>query len=203
LGVVKFLSEGSVGAGVRRVEALVGADAYSFLAKEHILLSQITASLKARPEELMERIEGIVAKLRDAEKELEKVRSANLRQSLADAVISSDVSGISIKKVILPVGTSANDVRTVATEIKGQSGQAAVVVVAAAEADGKVALVVAASKAAQDKACTANAVFAAVASHVDARGGGKADMAQGGGSNVSGIATLMSSVDAAVAAIVA
>ncbi len=202
LGVVKFLSEGSVGAGVRRVEALVGADAYSFLAKEHILLSQITASLKARPEELMERIEGIVTKLRDAEKELEKVRSANLRQTLADAVVTTEISGISIKKVVLPVGTSANDVRTVATELKGQSGAAAVVVVVAAEADGKVALVVAASKAAQDKGCSANVVFGAVASHVDARGGGKADMAQGGGALVAGIATLMSSVDAAVASIV-
>jgi alanyl-tRNA synthetase len=203
LGVVKFLSEGSVGAGVRRVEALVGADAYSFLAKEHILLSQITASLKARPEELMERIEGIVTKLRDAEKELEKVRSANLRQSLADAVVTSEVNGVAVKKVVLPAGTSANDVRNVATELKGQAGQAAVIVVVAAEADGKVALVVAASKAAQDKGCTANAVFNGIASHIDARGGGKADMAQGGGSKVSGIAAMISNVDSIVAASVA
>ena len=199
LGVVKFLSEGSVGAGVRRVEALVGADAYSFLAKEHVLLSQITEALKARPEELMERIDGIINKLRDAEKELEKIRGANLRQSLNDLTVTLDVQGVTVKKIVLPAGTSANDVRSVATDVKGQAGASPVVVVVSAEAEGKVALVVASSSAAQDKGAAANTIFNAIAPLVDARGGGKSDMAQGGGTNEAGIATAMAAVDAAIA----
>src|SRR5690606_10026548 len=52
LGVVKLLGESSIGSGVRRVEALVGADAYRFLAREHTLVNQLSETLKARPEEL-------------------------------------------------------------------------------------------------------------------------------------------------------
>jgi alanyl-tRNA synthetase len=77
LGVVKLLSESSVGAGVRRVEALVGVDAYKFLAREHILLNSLTEIIKgARTEELPERISDLLIKIKDIEKELAAVRSA-------------------------------------------------------------------------------------------------------------------------------
>ena len=56
LGVVKLLGESSIGSGVRRVEALVGTDAYRFLAREHVLVAQLSEMLKARPEELPERV---------------------------------------------------------------------------------------------------------------------------------------------------
>ena len=76
LGVVKLLGESSIGAGVRRVEALVGADAYRFLAREHVLRrSQLAEALKARPEELPERVDALLTRLRDAEREIDKVRA--------------------------------------------------------------------------------------------------------------------------------
>ncbi|MDQ4023949.1 MAG: alanine--tRNA ligase, partial [Actinomycetota bacterium] len=68
LGLVKLLSEASIGSGVRRVEALVGLDAFRFLAKEHVLVSQLAEQFKARPEELPERIGGVVVRLRQAER---------------------------------------------------------------------------------------------------------------------------------------
>ena len=74
LGVIKLLGESSIGSGVRRVEALVGGDAYRFLAREHVLVAQLSEALKVRPEELPERVNDIVEKLRAAEKEIEKVR---------------------------------------------------------------------------------------------------------------------------------
>ncbi len=76
LGVIKLLGESSIGSGVRRVEALVGTDAYQFLAREHVLVAQLSEALKARPEELPGRVDDIVERLRAAEKELEKVRVA-------------------------------------------------------------------------------------------------------------------------------
>ena len=81
LGLVKILGESSIGSGVRRVEALVGIDAFKFLARESVLVSQLSEQLKARPEELPERISGVVTRLRDAERELERlqVRSAARR----------------------------------------------------------------------------------------------------------------------------
>ncbi|MGB0100624.1 MAG: alanine--tRNA ligase, partial [Nocardioides sp.] len=74
LGVIKLLHESSIGSGVRRVEALVGSDAYRFLAREHVLVNQLSETLKVRPEQLPERVHDIVERLRAAEKEIEKVR---------------------------------------------------------------------------------------------------------------------------------
>ena len=74
LGVIKLLGEASIGSGVRRVEALVGGDAYRFLAREHVLVAQLSEALKVRPELLPERVNDIVEKLRAAEKEIEKIR---------------------------------------------------------------------------------------------------------------------------------
>ena len=201
LGVVKFLSEGSVGAGVRRVEALVGSDAYGFLAREHILLSTISESLKARPEELMERIDGIITKLRDAEKELERVRSSALRSQLQDVVVSSEVNGLSIKRALLPEGTSANDARTIATELKGQfAGSTAGLVIVLAPADGRVAIVVAANDAAIQAGHSSGALLSALAGMLDGRGGGRPELAQGSGSNVAAIPAALAAVDGILAA---
>src|SRR6478609_4441690 len=78
LGVIKLLHESSIGSGVRRVEALVGSDAYRFLAREHVLVNQLSEALKVRPEQLPVRVNDIVEKLRAAEKEIEKVRIGQL-----------------------------------------------------------------------------------------------------------------------------
>ena len=75
-GLVKILGESSIGSGVRRVEALVGIDAFRFLARESVLVSQLSEQLKARREELPERISSIVTRLRDAERDLERLQSA-------------------------------------------------------------------------------------------------------------------------------
>jgi len=77
LGLVKLLSESSIGAGVRRVEALVGHDAYQYLAREHVLLNSLTEIIKgARADELPQRISELVEKMKSMEKELSAVRSA-------------------------------------------------------------------------------------------------------------------------------
>ena len=75
LGLVKILSEASIGSGVRRVEALVGMDAFGFLAKEHLLVSRLAELYRVPNEQVADRVEQTVAQLRDAEKELEKLRA--------------------------------------------------------------------------------------------------------------------------------
>ena len=83
LGLVKLLGESSIGSGVRRIEALVGVDAYNFLAREHTVVAQLTELVKGRPEELPEKISGMLAKLKDAEKEIEKFRAEKVLQAAA------------------------------------------------------------------------------------------------------------------------
>ena len=124
LGVIKLLGESSIGSGVRRVEALVGTDAYQFLAREHLLVAQLSETLKVRPEQLPERVSDILDKLRTAEKEIEKVR---LSQLLAGAGPRSPPtrpewvrSGWSLTAPTARVG---GDVRTLALDVRGRLPQ--------------------------------------------------------------------------------
>ncbi len=74
IGMVKLLGEASIGSGVRRVEALVGLDAFRYLAREHVLVQSLAAEFKAQPDELPERINGVLDRLKSAERELAKLR---------------------------------------------------------------------------------------------------------------------------------
>ncbi len=76
IGMVKLLGEASIGSGVRRVEALVGLDAFRYLAREHVLVSQLASEFKAPADELPERIGGVLDRLKTAERELDKLRAA-------------------------------------------------------------------------------------------------------------------------------
>jgi alanyl-tRNA synthetase len=189
LGVVKLLSEASIGSGVRRVEALVGLDAFRFLAREHVLVSQLAEQFKARPEELPERIGGVVERLRQAERELEKVR--------ADAVLSSagaladgaeDVGGTALVAAAVPGGVAPADLRALAGDVRGRLGaRPGVVALFAADDSGKVSFVVATTAAARDAGLAAGKLVPVFAPAVGGRGGGKPDLAQGGGTDPSGV----------------
>jgi alanyl-tRNA synthetase len=198
--VIKLLGESSIGSGVRRVEALVGADAYKFLAREHVLVAQLSEALKARPEELPERVHDLVERLRTAEKALEQTRVAQLlsegAQLAADAV---DVNGVRLISLRID-GADAGDVRTMALNLRSRLSQdqpgAAVLV---GVKDGKVAVVVATNDRARDRGVKANDVLAAVMPLVGGRGGGKDDVAQGGGSDTSRVDEALAAAGAAVA----
>ncbi len=201
LGVVTFLGEGSIGAGVRRVEALVGADAYQFLAREHVLVSRLTELVKAPADELVDRIERTIASLKDAERDLARVRSAQLTASL-DGLLGEgrDIGAIRLWTYQAPDGTSANDLRELAMKARGRgrpeigSAQAGIAV-----AEGKVALIVTANDRAIEQGVTARALLQAALPAIEGRGGGKDDMAQGGGSRISGVADAIAAIEAEIA----
>ena len=200
LGVVKLLGESSIGSGVRRVEALVGGDAYRFLAREHVLVAQLSEALKVRPEELPERVHDLVERLRTAEKEIEKARVGQLLAggaALADT--AQDVDGVAVVAARAD-GAGGGDVRSLALDVRGRlpQGRPGVVVVIG-QADGKVSVVAATNEEARGRGLSANALVGAVGPHVGGRGGGKDDVAQGGGSDASGIDAALAAVPAEVA----
>lgn len=189
LGVVKLLGESSIGSGVRRVEALVGGDAYRFLAREHVLVAQLSETLKVRPEQLPERVHDIVEKLRTAEKEIEKVRLGQLLAAGGElAATATDVGGV---KVVAhrADGAGGGDVRTLALDVRGRlpAGEPGAVVIIGSSADGKVAVVAAVNDEARSRGVSANELVRAVGPLVGGRGGGKDDVAQGGGTDSSRI----------------
>jgi alanyl-tRNA synthetase len=199
LGVIKLLGESSIGSGVRRVEALVGTDAYQFLAREHVLVAQLSEALKARPEELPARVNDILEKLRAAEKELEKVRVAGLLARAGELAAGAEqAGGVAVVATSAP-GAAGGDVRTLALDVRGRLSAAQPgVVVVIGEADGKVSVVAAVNDAARARGLSANELVRAVGPLVGGKGGGKDDVAQGGGTDASRIDEALALVRAEV-----
>src|SRR5215467_4434575 len=121
LGLVKLLGESSIGSGVRRIEALVGSDAFRFLARESVLVSQLSEQLKARPEELPERIAGVVGRLRDAERELARLKSAQLLEASGQiAAGAENIDGIAFVAHQVPDGTDGDSIRKLALDVRSR-----------------------------------------------------------------------------------
>jgi alanyl-tRNA synthetase len=183
LGLVKILGESSIGSGVRRVEALVGTDAFRFLARESVLVSQLTEQLKARREELPERVAALVTRLRDAERDLERLRSTQLL-SAADGLArdAEDVTGVAFVGHRVPDGTAADGIRKLALDVRGRLPvqRAGVVMVAGLPAD-RPTVVVTVNEAARARGLAAGALVRTAASVLGGGGGGRDDIAQGGG----------------------
>ena len=185
LGVIKLLSESSIGAGVRRVEALVGVDAYKFLAREHILLNSLTDLIKgARTEELPERISDLLSKMKDIEKELATVRSAQALSQVGDLAKTAQViNGISYISSVMSDGVSGDDLRKIAIDLRSREDKSVVALISAN--DGKPVLVVATSDGARSVGVKAGALVKIGSTVLGGGGGGKDDFAQGGGTDTS------------------
>jgi alanyl-tRNA synthetase len=185
LGVVKLLGESSIGAGVRRVEALVGVDAYKFLAREHILLNSLTDLIKgSRAEELPERIADMLNKMKEIEKELAAVRSAQALSQVGDLAKSATViNGHTFIGTVMSDGVSGDDLRKIAIDLRSQSANSVVALLS--NNDGKPVLVVAVSDQSRAAGVKAGALVKIGSTVLGGGGGGKDDFAQGGGTDAS------------------
>jgi alanyl-tRNA synthetase len=201
LGLVKLLGESSIGSGVRRIEALVGVDAYRFLAREHTVVSQLTELVKGRPEELPERISGLLGRLKDAEKEIEKFRAEKVLQAAASiAAQARDVSGAALVAARVEDGTTADDLRRLVLDVRSRLGGARPVVVAVfTVTGGRPLVVVATNEAARERGVKAGEIVRTAAKALGGGGGGKDDVAQGGGSNPAAIDGAVAAVERLVA----
>lgn len=198
LGVVKLLSESSIGAGVRRVEALVGADAYKFLAREHILVNQLTDLIKgAKSEELPERISELINRLKETEKELGQVRSQQALSQVAGLLESAkQIGDFKFLAAQIGDGISVDDLRTMALDIKNRLGESVVALTSVSA--GKPVVVVATSDAARAKGIKAGALVKIASGILGGGGGGKDDFAQGGGTNPAEIANALIAIEKAL-----
>ncbi len=198
LGVVKLLSESSIGAGVRRVEALVGVDAYQFLAREHILLNSLTSLIKgSRADELPERISDLLAKFKEIEKELAQVRSAAAMADISKfAAGAKKIGGATFIANRIPDGIAVDDLRKIALELRNRESDSVVALVSVV--DGKPVLVVAASDAARARGVKAGALVKIGSTVLGGGGGGKDDFAQGGGTEISEIDKALQAIELAI-----
>ena len=198
LGVVKILSESSIGAGVRRVEALVGVDAYRFLAREHILVNQLTDLLKgSKPEELPERISDLLGKMREIEKEISAIRSAQaLAQVGALAAKFRQVGKVNLLAEQLTDNIDGDDLRTMALDLRNRINESVVALIS--NNGGKPVVVVAVSEFAQKIGIKAGALVKLASTTLGGGGGGKDDFAQGGGIDISKTKDALSAIEKAL-----
>jgi alanyl-tRNA synthetase len=190
IGLIKLLSEASIGAGVRRVEALVGLDAFRFLAREHVLVSQLAEQFKARPDELPERIGAITERLRAAERELERLRASAVLASAGTLAEAAELVGTTaLVAAETSQSMSGAELRALATEVRGQLGNrpGVVALFSVDQPTSKVSFVVATTAAARERGLAAGALVPVFGPAVGGRGGGKPDLAQGGGTEPAGI----------------
>lgn len=199
IGPVAVLGESSVGSGARRVEAYSGLDAFKYYSKEAALISGVAANLKAKPEEIPDRIASLAQRLKEAEKEIASLRQQQLMSRTAELINQAeDIDGVKVLALNVGEGVAAGDLRTLAADLRGRlQSEAAIIALVSTDSD-KVPFVTAVTPPAVDKGFKAGELTKILAQEVDGRGGGKPDMAQGAGSNASGINTALNAVKSAV-----
>ncbi|GAA4731792.1 alanine--tRNA ligase [Pedococcus ginsenosidimutans] len=200
IGALSITGESSVGSGVRRLEAFVGMDALRYLAKERALVAELSEIVKVQPGELKDRVAALVARVRDAERELEKVRREQVQAQTGKLVeYARDLDGIRLLTHDAGEGASADDLRTMALDLRGRLGDAAPVVVAlTGVAKGRPGVVVATNAGARERGVKAGALVRVAAQTLGGGGGGKDDLAQGGGTDATRTGDALGRIDAAV-----
>ncbi|HSP52148.1 MAG TPA: alanine--tRNA ligase-related protein, partial [Cryobacterium sp.] len=200
IGMINLVSEGSVGSTNRRVESLVGLEAFRDLAAERALVSQLTANLKTPREQLPERINELVHSLKAAEKKIAAFEARALTDKVPALVASAALAG-SVTVVAEQVGTlgSADDLRMLVTATRTQLGTTPAIVALAAVVADKPVVIVATNPAAREAGHRAGALAKQVAAILGGGGGGKDDLAQGGGTNAAAIPNALAAVRSAVA----
>ena len=199
LGIVKLLGESSIGAGVRRVEALVGVDAYKFLAREHVLLNSLTEIFKgARTEELPERISDLLSKMKEVEKDLSVLRSTAALAQVGELANNAQmVNGFSFVSAVMSDGVNSEDLRKISIDLRNRLKNSVVALIS--NNDGKPVLVVAVSDEARASGVKAGALVKIGSLVLGGGGGGKDDFAQGGGVEPSKSADALSAISASLA----
>jgi alanyl-tRNA synthetase len=195
IGHISLLSEGSIGSGIRRVEALVGSSATGFVAKEHALVSQISSMLGTKdPDEISDRISGLMSKLKEAEKAQADQAAAALMDKIPDALENAALSqdadlakaGVEVVKLSAGVVGSADALREAALEAKNRAGEGTpVVFVFAGVVNEKPSVVVVTNGAAREAGASAGDFVRNISKELGGGGGGKPELAQGGGQDAS------------------
>jgi alanyl-tRNA synthetase len=199
VGLVSLLGESSVGSGSRRVEALVGIEAFKSLSTERALVSRVADLLKSPRESIEEKILATLEELKSTQRKLSQLQSSQIATLVPEILAASKTVGettLAIKQ--LANVESVDEVRNLAIllrdKLEGKSAVAAVIAVV----DSKPMVVVAVNQLAQSAGIHAGNLVKLASSVLGGGGGGKSDIAQGGGTDASKIDAAFDSIAAAL-----
>ncbi|PZE62196.1 alanine--tRNA ligase [Curtobacterium sp. MCPF17_047] len=201
VGLVNLVGESSVGSTNRRVEALVGLEGFRELAVERTIVSQLSSALKAPRDDLPGRVQSLLEDLKTAQKRIAEFESANLQQRVpAIARTAERVGAVALVAQVVDGLSSGDDLRALATGVRGQLGSDAAVVVLGAVVGGKPVVIVATNDAARSAGVQAGPLAKEAAGVLGGGGGGKPDLAQGGGTDASALPAALRAVSDRIAA---
>ncbi|KRD80108.1 alanine--tRNA ligase [Lysobacter sp. Root983] len=178
IGLFKILAEGGVSAGVRRIEAVTGQGALDHVTEEEQRLEEAARLLGGNPSDLSDKLRSLLDRQKKLERELEAIKAKAASGATSDlAASAADIQGVKIIATRLE-GFDAKALREAVDRLKQQLGDAVILLAGASE--GKAALVAGVNGSATGKV-KAGELLAHVAGQINGKGGGRADMAQGGG----------------------
>ena len=191
IGLFKLVSESGVSAGVRRIEAVTGQGALDYVADEEHRLAEAAVLLGGNANEVVEKVRALTDRQKKLERELESLKAKAASSATSDLAGSAvDVAGIRVLASRLE-GFDAKALRDAVDRLKQQLGDA--VIVLAGTADGKAALVAGVNGAATGR-IRAGELLSHVATQIGGKGGGRPDLAQGGGEDGPALATALNGV---------
>ena len=197
IGLFKIVGEGGVAAGIRRIEALTGAGALAYVKEEEKQLDEVAHLLAASGGDVVGKLRQLFDRQKKLERELESLKAKAAGSATQDlAANAADVQGIRVIAARLD-GADAKTLRDSVDQFKQNLGDC--VVLLAGASDGKVALVAGVHGKALAKV-KAGELVAHVAQQIGGKGGGRPDMAQGGGEDGPALAAALDTVPAWVAA---
>lgn len=191
IGLFKIVSEGGVAAGIRRIEAVTGTGAIKWVEERSQQLDNIASLVKSSTAGVEDKVSQVLEKSRALEKELEQLKSKLASQAGSDLASQAvEVSGIKVLAAQLD-GVDPKSLRDTVDQLKNKLGKAAVII--STVVDGKVSLVAGVTKA-ETAQIKAGDLLKHVAEQIDGKGGGRPDMAQGGGNNADALPAALESV---------
>jgi alanyl-tRNA synthetase len=193
IGLFKVVSESGVASGVRRIEAITGANVLAYLNERENKLREVAEMLRASPEEAPRKVEQLTQRLKGLEKELDQLRAKLASGGSKDLVAEAkEVKGIKVLAAQLD-GMDAKGLRETLDKLKDKLAPAAIVLASVVE--DKVTLIAGVTKDLAGR-LHAGELVNQVASGVGGKGGGRPDMAQAGGTNPAGLGAALDSVPA-------
>ena len=198
IGLFKVISEGGVAAGVRRIEAVTGSNAIAWVQNLNATMQRAASALKTQAAELPERIGVLQDQMKALEKELEQAR-AKLASNAGNALTDQAVDVAGFKLLVTQVqGVDPKDLRSMVDQLKDRL-KSGVVLLAACSADGKISVVGGVTADLSGKV-RAGDLVGFVAAQIGGKGGGRPDMAMGGGTDLAALAGALAGVRAWVEA---
>ncbi|TPG05352.1 alanine--tRNA ligase [Rhodanobacter glycinis] len=196
IGLFKIVSEAGVASGVRRIEAVTGDGALAYVADEERRLGELSQLLSSSGDDAVEKLRQLFDRQKKLERELDSLRSKAAGSATADlAGSATDIDGIKVVAARLE-GLDAKSLRDSVDQLKQQLGDC--VILLAGAADGHVSLIAGVHGKALGR-IKAGSVVAHVAAQIDGKGGGRPDMAQGGGSDSPQLPAILAALPAWVA----